>query len=62
MNKLGDPASSRELAALRARFTRIVPAPARLQKLQPVPLLVHLALGKFGYVHCFELLDFSGRR
>jgi hypothetical protein len=26
MNKLGDPASSAELAALRARFARIVPA------------------------------------
>jgi hypothetical protein len=36
MNKLSDPASSPELAALRERFARIVPAPARLEELPPV--------------------------
>jgi hypothetical protein len=56
MNKLSDPASSPELAALRARFARSVPAPARLEELPPVWALVHGALGKIGYVHCFEFV------
>lgn len=41
---------------------RIVPPRARSEKLPPIRTLVRIALGRVDYVHCFELLDFSGRR